>query len=240
MGASMTITWETLQSHYAVRLLPKPRGAPELRAVAALLSMARGVSEFGGRIVRRAGGPRNKDMRRYMQCITEVPFVVLSGETHPHEEAKRIAKLPKHRRHYDRPDGVIFVRKGSKEWKALVEVKVRTSKLEDDPEQIVEYHRQACDLGFDVLITMWKMEIFQIQAGQVITDQLQQCLKSQDNRHHPRHLFPRQHQKYRKSVQMLISGQHLMNSKERSSSYELRLASWMNRTSSSRHCGGEC
>jgi hypothetical protein len=150
----MTFDWNILKSHYTVRLIPNPRGTPELRAVAALLAMVKGVSEFGGRVSKRAGGPRYKDMRRYVECFTEVPFEVLSGETLPGHQAKRGTDVPKNKRLYCRPDGVILVRKGKQEWKALVEVKVGALKLENDPDQIAEYHKQASALGFDALITI--------------------------------------------------------------------------------------
>lgn len=150
----MSIRWDEFQQQYSARLIPNPRGAPEARATAALLAMVRGVSEFGGSFVKRCGGSRYKDMRRYVQCFTEIPFDVLSNNIQQLDSSRPSERVLRHMRHYARPDGVVLVRKGKQEWKALVEVKVGASKLEDDPDQIAEYHRQASRLGFDALVTI--------------------------------------------------------------------------------------
>jgi len=146
--------WDSLTNHYATRLIPNPRGTPELRAVAAFLAMVKGVSEFGGRFSKRAGGPSYKNMRRYIECLTEVPFEVLAGESLSGHHSKRSTNIPKNKRIYCRPDGVVVIQKGKQEWKALIEVKVGSNMLESDPDQIAEYHKQASTLGFDALITI--------------------------------------------------------------------------------------
>lgn len=150
----MPIDWDHLQTQYTTRLIPNPRGAPEARATAALMSMVRGVSEFGARFVKRSAGPNYSEMRRYIQCFTEVPFVELTGDDKQTKLVIQEKTLPKNKRHYARPDGLVRVQKSKREWKALVEVKVGDTKLEDDPDQITEYHRQASNMGFDALITI--------------------------------------------------------------------------------------
>ncbi len=150
----MSVDWDAIGAHYATRLLPNPRGTPESRAVSALLSMVQGVSEFGAGFVSRCGGPKYKGMATYLRSFTEVPFTVLSGEQAPGQGSTRRAAGSSRKREYARPDGVIVVQKGSREWKAMIELKVGASKLADDPDQIAEYHRQASALGYDALITV--------------------------------------------------------------------------------------
>jgi len=120
----MACDWENLATHYAARLLPNPRGTPEARASSALLSMIRGVSEFGNRFSKRAGGPKYKQMHRYVECMTEVPREVLAGECEPGKANRKAPATPARKRDYGRFDGVIVIRKGKSEWKALVEIKV--------------------------------------------------------------------------------------------------------------------
>lgn len=148
----MSIDWDGLQGRYAVRLIPNPKGKPESRAVAALLAMVRGVSEFGGSFVKRAGGSQYKDMCRYVRCLAEVPFVALTeGEQPVKTPAQKVARK---NREYERADGVIVVQRGQTEWKALVEVKVGAARLAKDLDQVAEYHRQASSLGFDAFVTI--------------------------------------------------------------------------------------
>lgn len=52
----------------------------------------------------------------------------------------------------DRPDGLIIVRVGSREWKALVEAKVGNAEL--DPDQVERYRQLAKDNDIDCVITM--------------------------------------------------------------------------------------
>lgn len=101
---------EELKSH-EVRLFPPVRISTEreaeVRATAALLAMIKGVSAFGRAVVKSAGGPAGK-----ISCYTEVAFPPFEPE----------GPRP-------RPDGIIRSVRG-KEWKALVEVKVGDSPLE--------------------------------------------------------------------------------------------------------------
>jgi hypothetical protein len=103
----------------------------ELRAAASLLSMVCAVTEFGRLFVRAAGGPAGR-----ISCYTEVPFKVGSPPT-----VRTI-----------RPDGIVSVVRGKKEWAALVEVKVGDNPL--DQAQVDAYHKLARDEGFGALITI--------------------------------------------------------------------------------------
>jgi hypothetical protein len=126
---------DELLSRKEVRLFPshhiKSIREAELRATASFLAVARAVSEFGRRIVSIAGGPGGR-----LRCYAEVPLKVQTGATFREE----------------RPDGVMRVTWGKKDWTALIEVKVGDNLLEQD--QFDCYHTLACDLGFNALITI--------------------------------------------------------------------------------------
>ncbi len=126
-----------LQEHEA-RLFPVVRISSdreaELRATSAFLAMVRAVSEFGRAIVKLAGGPAGN-----LTCYTEVSF--------EHQQADAKTKADDLR-----PDGIIHVVRGSKEWTALIEVKVGKNPLDQD--QFTKYHRLAGALEFDALITI--------------------------------------------------------------------------------------
>jgi len=91
--------------------------------------MVKAVSEFGKQFLKAGGGPAGR-----VECYTEVTFK---------NKAKKTEL---------RPDGVIIVTRGKKEWKALVEVKIGTNELNQD--QFDSYHMLARDEGFDALITI--------------------------------------------------------------------------------------
>ena len=90
-----------LQEHEA-RLFPVVRISSdreaELRATSAFLAMVRAVSEFGRAIVKLAGGPAGN-----LTCYTEVSF-----ENQRADAKTKADDL--------RPDGIIHVVRGSKEW----------------------------------------------------------------------------------------------------------------------------
>ncbi|MFW6775237.1 TerD family protein [Nocardioides sp. CPCC 205120] len=99
----------------------------ERRATSALLAVMSTVREFGTALTVRCGAPRGT-----VSTFIEVPF----GQD---EEAYR-------------PDGVIQVRRGQKEWTALVEVKTSTGRL--NVEQIDKYVEIARARGYDAVITI--------------------------------------------------------------------------------------
>jgi stress response protein SCP2 len=99
----------------------------ERRATSALLAVMSGVREFGRAVTTRCGAPAGQ-----VAAFVEVPF----GQD---EEAYR-------------PDGVVRVTRGSKEWTALVEVKTSDGRL--DSEQIDHYLDIARGRGFDAVITI--------------------------------------------------------------------------------------
>lgn len=100
----------------------------EMRATSAFLSITKAVSEFGRAIIKASGGPAGN-----IECYTEV-------------------KLTDSSKKDSRPDGVICVTRGKKEWKALVEVKVGSNDL--NQEQFDRYHNLAKEYDFDALITI--------------------------------------------------------------------------------------
>ena len=103
----------------------------ERRAVSALLAMIRSVAEFGRALVKLAGGPAGR-----IECFAEVPLPAQRGDV--------MEDL--------RPDGLIRVVRGKREWKAFVEVKVGPSSL--DQAQFDKYHALACERGMDAVITI--------------------------------------------------------------------------------------
>ncbi len=117
-----------------VRLFPSLRISSdreaEQRATAALLAMIKGVAEFGRAVVKLAGGPGGK-----ISCYTEVCFPPFEPD----------GPQP-------RPDGIIRAVWGKQSWKALVEVKVGDTPLEQV--QFDVYQRLAREHGFDALITV--------------------------------------------------------------------------------------
>ena len=119
---------------HEVRLFPTVRISSdreaELRATAALCSMVTAVSEFGRVLVKAAGGPAGR-----ITCYTEISI--------PNQEPDG-PEL--------RPDAVVRVVRGKREWVGMVEVKVGDNPL--DQSQIDDYHRLAKDNGFDAVITI--------------------------------------------------------------------------------------
>ncbi|WP_170219387.1 TerD family protein [Nocardioides litoris] len=99
----------------------------ERRATSALLAVMGMVREFGAALTSKCGAPRGA-----LTTFIEVPF----GQD---EEAYR-------------PDGVLRVARGQKEWTALVEVKTSNGKL--DATQIDRYVEIARTKGYDAVITI--------------------------------------------------------------------------------------
>ncbi len=99
----------------------------ERRATSALLAVMPLVKEFGRALTKPLGAPVGA-----MTTYIEVPF----GHD---EEALR-------------PDGLIVVRRGTRTWQALVEVKTSTARL--DPVQIEKYVELAREKKFDAVVTI--------------------------------------------------------------------------------------
>lgn len=115
----------------AARLIPTSgiSGAEEQerRATSALLAVMSSVKEFGRVIASRMGAPAGA-----LEAFIEVPFLL--GD-------KKVF-----------PDGLIRVRRGSKVWTALVEVKTGTNELQR--EQLENYLDVAREHRFDALLTI--------------------------------------------------------------------------------------
>lgn len=99
----------------------------ERRATSALLSVMQVVREFGRALTVPMGAPRGA-----LTTFLEVPFSQ-NGEAY-------------------RPDGVIRIVRGQKQWTALVEVKTSSGRLNAD--QINHYLDIAKSRGFDAVITI--------------------------------------------------------------------------------------
>jgi len=119
------------ESWNAARLIPTSgiTGAEEQerRATSALLAVMASVREFGRTLTQPLGAPAAQ-----LHTFIEVPFLL--GE-------KKVF-----------PDGLIHVKRGTKEWTALVEVKTGTNALA--AEQLENYLDVAREQGFDALITI--------------------------------------------------------------------------------------
>lgn len=140
--ARISPDWRTRHSPYllepateegwtAARMFPAEKASSateqETRATAVTLAVMEIVPEFGKRIVGQAGGPRGK-----IECFTEVRF------NHANQDL--------------RPDGLIRVTRGDKQWTALVEVKTAKGVLKAD--QVEAYVKLARAKGFDAVMTI--------------------------------------------------------------------------------------
>lgn len=114
------------------RLIPtsgiKGADEQEKRATSALLSVMVGVPEFSRSLLKKVGAPAGK-----VSSYIEPSFEMDGGKKF-------------------RPDGAIVVRRGSTEWKALVEVKTSTRELAR--EQIENYLDVARNHDFEAVVTI--------------------------------------------------------------------------------------
>lgn len=115
----------------AARLIPTSgiNGADEQerRATSALLAVMSAVREFGRVLTQSLGAPAGT-----VQTFIEVPFKLGNQQLFP--------------------DGLIRVRRGQRQWTALVEVKTGSNALKT--EQLEAYLDIAREQGFDALITI--------------------------------------------------------------------------------------
>lgn len=130
MGNSSVVS--LLHSGQRARLIPTVKDSKkEEKATSALLATFRIVPSFAQTVLSNVGVSVSK--RSQVTCYTEVSF--------DNKDKK-----------YPRPDGLIIVTTGSKNWSAIVESKIGTSELNQD--QIEEYIDLAKTLGIDAVITI--------------------------------------------------------------------------------------
>ena len=121
-----------LQAGQIARLIPSVTDSKrEERATSSLLATLMVVPAFAHEVLGEVGAPTGK--RAKVRCYTEVAF------------RTKDQRKP-------RPDGLIVVTVGSREWSAFVESKVGTAELKK--EQIEEYLNLAKELGIDAVITL--------------------------------------------------------------------------------------
>lgn len=104
----------------------------EGRTTSIVLSCLSRVEEFGGAMLASVGVKLGK--RSQIECYTEIVFQ--AEQTKPN----------------DRPDGLIVVKNGTREWRALVEAKVGSATL--GAEQVEKYRAIAKEQGCDAVITI--------------------------------------------------------------------------------------
>lgn len=123
---------DQVKSGEHARLIPVlPDSRREEKATASLLGAFRVIPEFAREVLQEAGAAIGA--RAKIDCYTEVVF---KGES-----AKGM-----------RPDGLIVVHTGKREWSALVESKIGNASLSS--EQLEKYLGVAKDLGIDAVITI--------------------------------------------------------------------------------------
>ena len=122
-----------LKQGEAARLFPVlSTTSKEGRTTSIVLACLCKIDEFGARLLSTVG--QRVGARATVDTYTEVVF---------HKQSAGIK---------DRPDGLIVVRIGSREWRALVEAKVGNSEL--DADQIERYRVLAKENGIDCVITL--------------------------------------------------------------------------------------
>lgn len=104
----------------------------EGRTTSIFLACMAKIDEFGKELLRSVS--QKTGVRASIECYTEIVF---KGE-------KNDAN--------DRPDGLIIVRNGSREWRALVEAKVGNNELSAD--QVEKYRALAKQFSIDCVITI--------------------------------------------------------------------------------------
>ncbi|MFD1159049.1 hypothetical protein [Roseovarius aestuarii] len=122
-----------LKQGEAARLFPVlSTTSKEGRTTSIVLACLCKIDEFGAQLLASVGQKVGK--RASIETYTEVVF------------QKQTAEIK------DRPDGLIALKVGSRQWRALVEAKVGNSEL--DPDQIERYRVLAKDNGVDCVISI--------------------------------------------------------------------------------------
>lgn len=103
----------------------------EGRTTSIVLACLSKIDELGGALLATVG--QRVGVRSTVSCFTEVVFANDAGSK-------------------ERPDGLIVLRTGTKEWKALVEAKVGNAVLSVD--QVESYRKIAKENGVDCVITI--------------------------------------------------------------------------------------
>lgn len=123
---------DQLEMGQIARLIPTVADSKkEERATSSLLASFMVVPAFAQDILSSVGAPTGK--RALITCYTEIVF-----------KSKKDKK--------SRPDGLLVVTAGSKEWSALIESKIGTAELLK--EQIEDYLDLARDVGANAVITL--------------------------------------------------------------------------------------
>jgi hypothetical protein len=124
---------EYLEKGEVARLFPVlSETSKEGRTTSIVLACLAKIDEFGACLLETVGQRVGK--RTKIETFTEVVFKKQSTEIR------------------DRPDGLIVLQVGNREWRALVEAKVGNNDL--DPDQIERYRALAKDNGIDCVITI--------------------------------------------------------------------------------------
>ncbi len=124
---------KSLASGQLARLIPTVADSKkEERAISSLLALFMVVPMFAREVLADAGAPVGKRLK--INCFTEVTFKTLDKGKKP------------------RPDGLIVITNGSKNWTALVESKIGNSELTN--EQVEEYLDLAKQYGINAVITI--------------------------------------------------------------------------------------
>lgn len=128
----MTDLPDILKQGEVARLFPVlATTSKEGRTTSIVLACISSVQEFGTELMKSVG--QRVGVRSRISCYTEIVFATKTS----------IA---------DRPDGLIVLTTGRKEWRALVEAKVGTATLTTD--QIERYRRLAQEHEIDCVITI--------------------------------------------------------------------------------------
>ncbi|MDQ2070839.1 hypothetical protein [Natronospira bacteriovora] len=126
---------DKLQTGERARLIPVGSDRQkESRAISALLAVFRLIPAYANLMLDEVGAPTNK--RAKLSAWTEITFKVLG---------KKPSELP-------RPDGLLAVQSGKKEWAALVEAKVKNEEI--SAAQIERYLDLAREVGANAVITI--------------------------------------------------------------------------------------